>query len=812
MRLCSRFYNYIIYFNTIIDDLQDMLKTFLKWLILFLFTTIVAIGSFAAFKPAVLKSSAKSMIEYLASNKIVSTKIESLDFSKDNMILHHVTLHQGQDTIISIEEVDVQYNLRKSIRKLGLYFNVQIKKFSMDDISLSGGGVFIVKKSMTEIRSFKVDFGQGAYIDCAMVYKTFLGAPYLLYAHGDVVDLPLMVHKAFWHVAPDNGIVDFMKNFILSGKISGKWLLNLDKEFFADQTLDPENLQGSLKITGLDLKYDEEFPVVKNLNSDLLINGTNISFDITQAYSGKILLSDSKVTLDWGGGKDLDLIVKAKGKGGAVELTSFIPLSHLEALKEHDIDLTALKGQSFVDVDIVIPLAPGTKNIYNINVDITGAKLGIFGNAVALDDGKLKGNFNGDSVTIDGDSKINGFNSKLFYQMNLSEEKKKAFDHSLQVKLNFAPSKAIKQGAFVVDSGKANIDISYVLKNDDATFAINSDLRNVGFTVAKMGLYKPKGRAAILKVEGDEGSGPMPSKLNISLIGADGLKIIGEYTNNKTDDFLSFSEIKYTNTDMKADVLIGDHSLKLNVVGRSLDLSRADIFRYLDKESDAKDTELLIKLDSVKMKNEVEVSDVILRIRCDKVKCYDGFLESRIGTKPLKMEMASKENSEQWRISTENAGAFFNALGIYQKMQAGSLVLTVNTSRQEVKAGEQISIIDGDFAINKFVIVDTPFVTKMLSFSSIQGLLDSIKTKKHVSFTVMNGGFGYKNDILRIADAKGEGVFFDFTMKGYVDTSHREFGLKGRVIPSLYGLNNLVRKLPVVGNLLQFFYSIKDSY
>ena len=117
MRLCSRFYNYIIYFNSIIDDLQDMLKTFLKWLILFLFTTIVAIGSFAAFKPAVLTSSAKSMIEYLASNKIVSTKIESLDFSKDNMILHHVILYQGQDKIISIEEVDVQYNLRKSIRK-----------------------------------------------------------------------------------------------------------------------------------------------------------------------------------------------------------------------------------------------------------------------------------------------------------------------------------------------------------------------------------------------------------------------------------------------------------------------------------------------------------------------------------------------------------------------------------------------------------------------------------------------------------------------------------------------------------------------
>lgn len=263
---------------------------------------------------------------------------------------------------------------------------------------------------------------------------------------------------------------------------------------------------------------------------------------------------------------------------------------------------------------------------------------------------------------------------------------------------------------------------------------------------------------------------------------------------------------------MKADVLLADHSIKLNVVGRSLDLSRADIWRYLDKESEAKDTELLIKLDTVKMKNDIDVNDVVMRIRCDKIKCYDGFLESRIGTKPLKMEMTSKENSEHWRIASGNAGAFFQALGVYDKMQAGSIVVTVNTSRQEVKAGEQISIIDGDFLINKFVIVDNPFITKMLSFGSLQGLLDSIKKKQHVSFTSMDGKFGYKNNILNIIDAKAQGVFFDFTMKGYVDTDHREFGLKGRVIPSLYGLNNLVRKLPVVGNLLQFFYSIKDSY
>lgn len=788
-----------------------MAHTFLKRFILILIVLIALFAVLLMAKPEILVHAVKWGIESATSNQIITTKVGSLNISKDNVVLNNITVNKNSNEVIHIKKVDIQYDLKKSIKKLGLYFNLNISNFKMDDIALNAGGVFIIKSSMKKIDDFKIDFGNGAYMDCSLFYKTFLGAPYLLKADGDIEGVPLMLHKAFGHIAPSNGVVTFMRDFILNGKVSGKWHLNLDKEFFANYSLDPKNLDGKLKITGMDLKYDEEFPVVKGMNSDVIIKGTNIDFNIIEAYSGKVLLSDSLVTMDWGKPGDIDLIVKAKGKGDAAELTSFIPASNLQALKSHDIDLSAIKGQALIDVDIIIPLTPGTKNIYNITTDLTGVKLGIFGGNIELEDGKLKGKFDGDSVLINGPAKVNGFNSELNYQMNLAEEKKNEFDHSLQVKLNFAPTKAIKQGEFVASSGKAVVDISYILKNDDADFTINSDLKNVGFSVPKIGLYKPRGKNALLKLSGVKG-GPMPSRLNISLLGADGLKIIGEYQKEDGYGKLSFSEIKYTNTDVKADVILGDHSIKLNVVGGYLDLSNADILRYLDKEAEATDTELLIKLDAVKMKNDIEISDVIMRIRCDKTKCYEGFLESRIGTKPLKMEMAARDNAEQWLITTGNAGAFLSSLGMYQKMHAGSLALVVNTSRGEVRAGEQISIIDGNFSISKFVIIDTPFVTRMLSFGSLQGLTELINNKKHVSFMAMKGQFGYKDGILSIDDAKGEGAFFDFTMRGTINTAHKEFKLKGAVIPSFYGANSIIRKIPIIGRITQVPYFIKDNY
>ena len=72
-----------------------------------------------------------------------------------------------------------------------------------------------------------------------------------------------------------------------------------------------------------------------------------------------------------------------------------------------------------------------------------------------------------------------------------------------------------------------------------------------------------------------------------------------------------------------------------------------------------------------------------MSIRCDKIKCYYGEMDSKIGTQSFRMHLSTQGNTEQWEVSSTNAGALFKALGMYDSMRAGSLMLIVNTSRKD---------------------------------------------------------------------------------------------------------------------------------
>ena len=123
--------------------------------------------------------------------------------------------------------------------------------------------------------------------------------------------------------------------------------------------------------------------------------------------------------------------------------------------------------------------------------------------------------------------------------------------------------------------------------------------------------------------------------------------------------------------------------------------------------------------------------------------------------------------------------------------------------------------------MTKFVAVDAPFMTRMVSFISFPGLLSTITDNKDISFTELDGTFHYKDGIIQIADVSAEGGFFNFTMNGSIDTESHMMDLRGSVVPSLYGVNSLVRHIPVLGTLLSgghrkglisAHYSIKQNY
>lgn len=787
------------------------MKSFLRFFVVTILLASTVFIYLLVLYPRTLEKTAKSLLEYCASNKYRTTLIEELDISYGKIELKNITVYNNEEWRISASNITIDYDVKKSIKKLGLYFYAEIADFRIDDITLNASGACVIKNSSTKIDNLKIVFNDNSYIKADMLYKIFLGELYLLEANIEAIEVPIMLHKAFWNLFPDNDIVSFMREFVLNGIFSGSAYVNLDKKFFSRKILDPKDLSGKFFIKSMNLKYSEIFPVVTSLNSEVVLNGTNIDFNILSANWSEILLKDSIVSIDWGNSPNTKVICNINGNGPAIGLMRFIPLLSLEAMKGYNVDLTRIKGIASVSGSVIIPLKVGTTNTYNIDAKISGASLDVLNGAISAKNGKLSGNFNGSSVFVNGPIVINGFNSQISYQMNLSDVAAD-FDHAFDIKMQLSPNLLnSKNYGLSISKGSAAANFHYKLKENSSSLFIDSDLKNLDLLVDKVGLYKQKGTNAYFKVSGSSNHGPIPSNLDISLIGGDGLKIIGTFEGGDNKKRLNLSTVKYDNTDLIAEFVFGDGLLKVDISGTSLDMSRANMMKFLDKSADSRDTDININLKTIKMKNDIWIDNFLMNVLCDKVKCYRGAIDSRIGSRSFKMSLESKDNEEDWQFYTTNAGALLKAIGVYTKMLAGNMMININTSRQEVRVGEQINILDGDFSLSKFVITDMPFLTKMISFTSLKGIMPFNSNNK-VNFVKMNGKFGYRDGVVKIKDNYCEGQNFNFTMSGSIDTNEQIYKLKGFIIPSVYGFNTIFRKIPVVGNVISAPYFLKDKY
>ena len=113
-------------------------------------------------------------------------------------------------------------------------------------------------------------------------------------------------------------------------------------------------------------------------------------------------------------------------------------------------------------------------------------------------------------------------------------------------------------------------------------------------------------------------------------------------------------------------------------------------------------------------------------------------------------------------------------------------------------------------------------MNRLVSVASLPGLVSLIRGNKDIVFSGMNGNFNFKNDLLTIENSAAEGPYFDFTLKGSIDTRAKKMKLKGHVNPALYGISSVVGVIPIIGRiftgngkhrgLMSATYEIDDSY
>ncbi len=641
---------------------------------------------------------------------------------------------------------------------------------------------------------------------------------------GNIKNMPIEIYKPAYYLYPQNNLLVFLNNFIKTGTIeSSEFNVNISEQNIKNSNYNIENINGLTKISNLTLMYSNELPPLTNMQLDIFQKGTITEFVINKGNSTDLIIDSGLIYMDWKGAENTTLFITAKAQGPTKALTDFIAINTHETLRQASIDLRKITGKTDVDIKIEIPLNPGSKDVYSINAKMPNTALSIFNDKIILNKADISGKYNGDNLQITGKGKINQFDSEINFVQNLTNQKE--FHHKLSIATDLhlkGPKKTPQKiGFMTIVGGNAKLNFEYINSHQEGKITTNSDLEKLDIYFDKLGIHKKKGEKANLALIGILES-PTKGNINFNINGVNNLNITGSAKIDNNITKIILDNINHRETKLSSKILINKDLFDIEIKGKSLDLSEADMLSFLEKERNSGSTKIRLRVDEVKLKNYISLNNLELKFACSSIKCYTGYVDAKIGSKKVEMTLNEEEDWEQWLIKSGNAGALLKGIGLYEDMRAGTMLLSLKTSRKKINAGEIIPIVNGTFEFERFVLHDAPSLSKLVSFVSLPGFVNIISGNKDIIFSNMNGKFSFQEGVLNVSHSYAAGPFFGFTMAGNINTLKRTVDLTGQVTPSLYGLNAIIGSVPIIGKvftgdkthagIISAPYKLKDSY
>ncbi|SFG49135.1 DUF3971 domain-containing protein [Methylobacterium gossipiicola] len=177
-----------------------------------------------------------------------------------------------------------------------------------------------------------------------------------------------------------------------------------------------------------------------------------------------------------------------------------------------------------------------------------------------------------------------------------------------------------------------------------------------------------------------------------------------------------------------------------------------------------------------------------------------GRIQGRFGGAPFNAQIARAEGGPTLTVESQDAGATLRFADIYKRMYGGKLIMSTG-----LNDGPQQGVVQ----IRNFVLRNEPALSSIMAQGPANTEVVDARGRKHI---VQNTGNDVTFDRLRanfvrtgarvdFTDAAISNAAMGFTLNGYLDTAKERTDINGTFVP-LYGLNNVVSQLPLLGQLL----------
>ena len=766
-----------------------------RYIIAFFLVKIVILSTTFVFRDEALKLAVKCSI-YLIERKNNST-ITTETYVKDGIVFLKNLEYKDDIIKAKLDEARIDINFSKLL-KLSLAFDLNFKNLDTKINKTNKGIAF--DASLSYERNIKItkklNLLISHIIDPNALSKSKL---HIIFDENrkiklNIEDFPISIYRTITRLVPIKtdeltSITNFLDEYIDGGVIkSGKLEVILPKNI---SELSIENLVCNFEINDIDFIIPNNIPRIKGINTVVKIENDNIVFDILSGGFDKTYISgNSRVILK---PKEEIAFAKVYTNGPAKDLTKFLENSTLDKIKKEGLDLRSISGKSELESDITIPLDYGKPNTYLINSKLKDVKLVVLGNKITFESKTLDLLFNGNFLKISGKCLVNSNKGYLNYIYNFD---KPEIENDLNLDLYLAPQNIMNN--ISIEDNEIKLSLKYKNKlNHNGNLTIESDITNSTINFEKLGITKKIGDPARLVLHSDmkDQNPKFDIKLTSKNLDLSGYAIYSENTQ------VSHLKIKTEKDNMSLDFTNNKDMLSIKFIGNIIDLTKVNFLEYLQKNNTQKNVDLDVNIKTILLKNNINADDLKFKVFCNSKKCTSASFSASIGSRKINIDLDNTSEKEKWKLFTDNAGAFFKGIGLYTKVKAGILNLSFEVSKENKKNGDIVIIKNGEFKLDKFVLVDNSLVMKMTSLVSLPGLINLITNNNDVKFSRMTGNFEFDNERFKLTQSIAEGPYFDFTMLGYVDINKRAVSLKGGVTPSIYGISFIVKRMPFVKTL-----------
>lgn len=583
-------------------------------------------------------------------------------------------------------------------------------------------------------------------------------------------------------------------------------------------------LYGTADVADANLDYLEGMPVIKNVYGTASFSQDKINIKVDKGVSDGVILTDGYVLLYDLDKEDNFITIDLTGNSSITDALKLIDHQPLGFTSEMGINPKDVVG----DVDIRLKLDFELKTDLKpeeVKVKVEGKLKQV--EYLALSEGKTFIADALDLVVTEKGFELKGtakyqdipLNMTLTQVFNENDHKMKMFtevkiDDAILKKLNIDTE--ILNAPYFTGQSEVKATITF-LPTDETDIFVDASLKDVAMDYAFLGFAKNKGI-------------PCRAKAKILLNSKNKLKEVSEFSLLKAQfsalgkmsadekgriKAIDITEIKSPKAFAKSKVNLDYEpklKLKVTVTGDAYDLTEffdskktlTDEEKEKKKKSlkdpleDVMDTDIVVGVNKLWTNTDVPITNFAGRVEIrNGIGLHKMSMIGNYGSsKDVKMKLDFEPRGNEYilNIDSNNAGSTLKVLRLYDNMRGGNL--------QIVAKRDKYKNFKGHAKIHDFVLVNTPIFAKVLSLSSLTGIVDTL-TGEGLRFTHLNAPFSYTFSTKNLStdDARMHGPVLGLKAEGSYNLVDEKIDAKGLVIPA-YGLNTFLGNLPLVGKVL----------